>query len=71
MLKVLVVLSFVLVVRGVEIQFVNREIGAVWVGIQGNPGNQHLNNGGLIVGAGASVSITFTKTFKTIQYLFS
>lgn len=43
-------------VEGVEFQFVNKEIGAVWVGIQGNSGKESLNNGGFILEAGTTVS---------------
>jgi hypothetical protein len=29
----------------VEFQILNREIGDIWVGIQGNPGHPHHNEG--------------------------
>ncbi|CAH1101162.1 unnamed protein product [Psylliodes chrysocephalus] len=43
--------------QAIEFQFVNKEIGAVWVGIQGNSGKEALANGGFILEAGASTSI--------------
>ncbi|XP_072391832.1 uncharacterized protein [Diabrotica undecimpunctata] len=41
----------------VEFEIVNKEIGAVWVGIQGNSGKEALANGGFILEAGASRSL--------------
>lgn len=56
MLK-LVALSVVLaMVNAMEFEIRNNEIGAIWVGIQGNPNKEHLHNGGFVLEAGASVS---------------
>ncbi|CAG9855907.1 unnamed protein product [Phyllotreta striolata] len=41
----------------VQFEIVNKEIGAVWVGIQGNSGKEALANGGFILQAGASQTI--------------
>ena len=41
--------------HAVEFEIINNEPGPVWVGIQGNPGHTHLNNGGVILNQGQSV----------------
>ncbi|XP_023016998.2 uncharacterized protein [Leptinotarsa decemlineata] len=54
------VISFCLLlttVCAVEFQITNREIGPIWVGIQGNSGKPALANGGFILEAGATTSI--------------
>lgn len=54
----LAVISIILAIsQAIEFQIVNKEIGAVWVGIQGNSGKEALANGGFILEAGASVII--------------
>ncbi|KAJ3627198.1 hypothetical protein MTP99_014596 [Tenebrio molitor] len=41
----------------VEFQILNREIGDIWVGIQGNPGHPHLNEGGFVLRPGQKTVI--------------
>lgn len=55
----IVVLSILSIASAVEFQIINRESGAVWVGIQGNAGKPALENGGFILEAGASVSLFY------------
>ncbi|CAG9855685.1 unnamed protein product [Phyllotreta striolata] len=45
------------ITNAVEFEIVNKEIGAVWVGIQGNAGKPHLENGGFVLEAGARRTI--------------
>lgn len=44
------------VISAIEFQIKNNEGGQVWIGIQGNPGHQHLKNGGFSLGARQQVS---------------
>lgn len=48
----------------VRFDIVNKEPGAIWVGIQGNPGHPHLNGGGFILKKGQTVSSSYTVTIK-------
>lgn len=53
----LVVLSVVLALASaVDFEIRNNDPnGAIWIGIQGNPGNENLNNGGFVLNSGQSV----------------
>ncbi|KAK9874692.1 hypothetical protein WA026_005512 [Henosepilachna vigintioctopunctata] len=44
-------------VNAIEFQIKNNEQGEIWIGIQGNPGHPHLNNGGFKLAQGAQVSV--------------
>ncbi|XP_045468648.1 pathogenesis-related protein 5-like [Harmonia axyridis] len=44
-------------VQAIEFQIKNNEGGQVWIGIQGNPGHQHLRNGGFSLGPRQQVSV--------------
>jgi hypothetical protein len=50
----------------VEFQILNREIGDIWVGIQGNPGHPHLNEGGFVLRPGQKVSYFETRIFDNL-----
>jgi hypothetical protein len=55
----------------VEFQILNREIGDIWVGIQGNPGHPHLNEGGFVLRPGQKVSYFETRIIRQfINYKF-
>ncbi|KAL3276956.1 hypothetical protein HHI36_012321 [Cryptolaemus montrouzieri] len=40
-----------------EFQIRNNDGGDIWIGIQGNPGQENLNNGGFILGSQQQVSV--------------
>ncbi|XP_030758258.1 pathogenesis-related protein 5-like [Sitophilus oryzae] len=44
-------------VNAVRFDITNREGGPVWVGIQGNPGHEHLRNGGFVLNQGQTTSV--------------
>lgn len=52
----IVFLCFFSVAYTVDFEITNKEIGPIWVGIQGNSGKIPLVNGGFVLGAGATVS---------------
>ncbi|KAJ8942403.1 hypothetical protein NQ318_014449 [Aromia moschata] len=58
MLKLAVGALLLVAVQAVDFQIVNNEIGAIWVGIQGNADKSALENGGFVLEAGASRTIT-------------
>lgn len=41
----------------VKFEITNREPGAIWVGVQGNPGHPHLHGGGFVLNKGQTVGI--------------
>lgn len=55
----IIIICFVASINAVEFQITNKEIGAIWVGIQGNSGKAALQNGGFILQAGATVRIVY------------
>ncbi|KAJ8977873.1 hypothetical protein NQ317_014267 [Molorchus minor] len=57
MFKLIAVAVLLTEAHAVEFQFVNNEIGAVWVGIQGNPDKENLADGGFVLEAGAVTSV--------------
>ncbi|KAG5869072.1 hypothetical protein JTB14_001264 [Gonioctena quinquepunctata] len=57
MLRLVATCVLVATVCGVEFQITNKEVGAIWVGIQGNSGKPALNNGGFVLEAGATTSV--------------
>lgn len=60
MFYITIIISAVLIaVDAAEFEIVNKEIGAIWVGIQGNANKAHLENGGFVLEAGARVIIFF------------
>lgn len=58
MFKFVVLAVFLVTVNAVEFEIRNNDGGDVWIGIQGNPNNENLNNGGFVLGSGQSVSST-------------
>ncbi|XP_023016999.2 uncharacterized protein [Leptinotarsa decemlineata] len=57
MLKLVTLCILLTTVLAVEFQITNREIGAIWVGCQGNALKPALANGGFILEAGATISV--------------
>ncbi|KAJ3627199.1 hypothetical protein MTP99_014597 [Tenebrio molitor] len=43
--------------QAVEFEVINNEGGPVWLGVLGNPGHTNLNNGGVILNQGQSVTL--------------
>lgn len=50
-------MAVLIAVDAAEFEIVNKEIGAIWVGIQGNANKAHLENGGFVLEAGARRTI--------------
>lgn len=55
--------------QAVDFEITNKEIGAIWVGIQGNADKVAMANGGFILGAGATVSFSFLSTIN-LEHFF-
>ncbi|EEZ98103.1 Pathogenesis-related protein 5-like Protein [Tribolium castaneum] len=51
------VLALVTAAQAVEFEIVNNAGGPVWLGVQGNPGHEHLSNGGAILNQGQSITL--------------
>ncbi|XP_056643862.1 uncharacterized protein LOC130449844 [Diorhabda sublineata] len=51
------------IASGRHCKFTNKEGGAVWVGIQGNPGHSHLSNGGFKLAQGASKTVSASENW--------
>lgn len=56
------------IASAVEFEITNREIGAVWVGIQGNAGKHALENGGFILEKFATVRKIFYFSISLLKY---
>ncbi|KAJ3667168.1 hypothetical protein Zmor_002569 [Zophobas morio] len=56
-IKIVLFAALLALCCAVEFQILNREIGDIWVGIQGNPGHAHLNSGGFVLRPGQRVSV--------------
>ncbi|XP_072399434.1 uncharacterized protein [Diabrotica undecimpunctata] len=57
MLPFVCIAAVIATVSAVDFQFVNKEGGPVWVGIQGNPGHPHLDGGGFKLAQGQSKTV--------------
>ncbi|XP_056643063.1 uncharacterized protein LOC130449334 [Diorhabda sublineata] len=58
MFKIVEFLLLIVAASAVDFEFINREGGPVWVGIQGNAGKSHLANGGFQLAQGESKTVS-------------
>lgn len=56
------------VASAVEFEITNKEIGATWVGIQGNAGKPALENGGFILEKSSKVREIFCLCISLLLY---
>ncbi|KAG5876489.1 hypothetical protein JTB14_023521 [Gonioctena quinquepunctata] len=57
MLRLVATCILLSTVCGVEFQITNKELGGIWVGIQGDSEKPSLKNGGFLLESGATISI--------------